>query len=80
MSAVIELEDKKAEVSSNGNDGGAIRPYLFTIEIYDEMIRKGILTENDNVELLNGRIIKKIPKGTKHTSVNTLITRYFTKI
>jgi Uma2 family endonuclease len=79
MSAVIELEDKKTEVSSNGNDVGAIKPYLFTVEIYDEMIRKGILTENDNVELLNGRIIKKMPKGTNHSLYNDEIARFFYK-
>src|SRR5205809_7183960 len=52
-----------------------IRP--FSVEIYDSMIKNGILTENDNVELLNGAIIEKMPKGTKHSSITNYITKYF---
>lgn len=52
-----------------------VRP--LSVEIYDSMIEKGILTENDNIELLNGRIIEKMPKGTKHSSVTNYITKYF---
>jgi len=51
-----------------------------SVEIYDSMIEKGILNENDNVELLNGRIIEKMPKGTKHTSVTRFITRFFYRV
>jgi Uma2 family endonuclease len=53
---------------------------LLSAEIYEAMIKNGILTENDNVELLNGAIIEKMPKGTKHTSANTLITRFFYRV
>ncbi|HMS39593.1 MAG TPA: hypothetical protein PKE69_05150 [Pyrinomonadaceae bacterium] len=52
-----------------------VRP--LSVEIYDSMIEKGILTENDNVELLNGMVIEKMPKGTKHSSVTNYITKYF---
>jgi Uma2 family endonuclease len=48
-----------------------IRP--FSVEIYDSMIKNGILTENDNVELLNGAIIEKMPKGEKDAYFNDLI-------
>src|SRR5262249_33243161 len=44
-----------------------------SVEIYDSMIKNGILTENDNVELLNGAIIEKMPKGEKHAYFNDLI-------
>jgi Uma2 family endonuclease len=73
MSAVIDLEDEKTEVSSNGSDVRTEKPYLFTVEVYDEMIKKGILTENDNVELLNGRIVRQMPKGPEHSLYNDII-------
>jgi Uma2 family endonuclease len=74
MSAVLELPDKKEELSaSSGGAAFSQKPYLFTVETYDSMIEKGILTENDNVELLNGAIINKMPKGTKHAYFNDLI-------
>ncbi|MEZ5429480.1 MAG: Uma2 family endonuclease [Pyrinomonadaceae bacterium] len=76
MSAVIELNEKQERISSNGKTH---RPYLFTVKTYDAMIEKGILTENDQLELLNGRIIEKMPKGTKHSAYNDAITRFFYK-
>ena len=48
-----------------------------SVEIYDSMIKNGILNENDNVELLNGAIIEKMPKGTKHSSATNYITKFF---
>ena len=48
-----------------------LRP--LSVKIYDAMIENGILTENDNVELLNGAIIEKMPKGNKHAYYNDLI-------
>lgn len=77
MSAVIELKETKARNVRNGSGNSSVKPYLFSVKTYDAMIENGILTENDNVELLNGRIIEKMPKGTKHTSINTQITRFF---
>lgn len=53
---------------------------LLSVEIYDSMIKGGMLTENDNVELLNGTIIEKMPKGTKHASITRFITKYFYRI
>lgn len=53
------------------------KPRLLSVEIYDSMIKNGLLTENDNVELLNGAIIEKTPKGTKHSSATNYITKFF---
>ena len=50
------------------------KPRRLSVEIYDAMIESGILTENDNVELLNGIIIEKLPKGTKHSLYNDIIS------
>lgn len=79
MSAVIELNEKKEKTNGNGNGVFSLKPYLFSVATYDAMIENGILTENDNVELLNGRIIEKMPKGTKHSSYNDVIARFFYK-
>ena len=41
--------------------------FIWTVEQYEDMIAKGILTEADKVELLYGRIITKMPVGERHT-------------
>jgi Uma2 family endonuclease len=55
-------------------------PHLLTVKEYDSMIELGILTENDNVELLNGVIIEKTFKGTKHCSANDRAAHIFYRI
>lgn len=65
MSTVLEVPRKVPKV------------HRLSVEIYDLMIKNGILNENDNVELLNGKIIEKMPKGTKHSSITNYITKYF---
>ena len=77
MSAVLELTEKSVK---NGKAFYVAKPYRFSVKTYDLMIERGILNENDNVELLNGQIIDKMPKGTKHTSVTRFITKYFYRI
>ncbi|MBS1797448.1 MAG: Uma2 family endonuclease [Acidobacteria bacterium] len=47
---------------------------------YERMIEAGIYTENDRLELLNGEIIEIMPKGPKHTSVNSRILRYLIRL
>src|SRR5688500_3555161 len=37
-----------------------------SIEQYHQMIREGILTEDDPVELLHGRLTRKMPKNPPH--------------
>lgn len=55
------------EVFQNGQ---VLNARLISVEEYDRMIEHGILTTEDKVELLNGVIIKKMPKGTKHALLN----------
>ena len=73
MSAVLELTEKAV---SHGNAGFAVKPYRFSVKTYDLMIERGVLDENDNVELLNGEIIDKMSKGKKHAYYNDLISNY----
>jgi Uma2 family endonuclease len=42
---------------------------LFTRHEYRTMVRAGILTEDDPVELIEGEIVRKMPSGPSHASV-----------
>lgn len=73
MSAVIETKEK---ILPNGNGFTFRKPYRFTVKVYDLLIEHGVFTENDDIELLNGDIIDKMPKGTKHAYFNDLISDF----
>lgn len=40
--------------------------YRFTVEQYDRMVRDGTISEDDPVELLDGIVVRKMPKGPRH--------------
>ena len=40
--------------------------WRFTLDQYRQMIRSGILTEDDPVELLEGLVVLKLPKNPPH--------------
>lgn len=42
---------------------------LINVEEYHLMIKAGILTEQDHVELVNGEILNRTPIGSKHVAV-----------
>jgi len=52
---------------------------LFTVDEYHEMVRAGILTEEDRVELLEGEIVRMSPIGCRHAAcvkrLNQLLTQ-----
>jgi len=79
MSAVLEIQKiaPKTEVLQNGQ---ILDARLISVKEYDRMIEHEILTSEDKVELLNGVIIKKMPKGTRHASVNDRATRLFYRL
>ncbi len=74
MSAVLERTIPKTEVYQNGQ---VFNARLISVTQYDEMIEHGILTTEDRVELLNGVIIEKMPKGIKHAAINDLAAEMF---
>ncbi len=74
MSAVLERIIPKTEVYQNGQ---VFNARLISVTQYDEMIEHGILTTEDTVELLNGVIIEKMPKGIKHAAINDLVAEMF---
>jgi Uma2 family endonuclease len=40
--------------------------YRFNVDQYERMAGAGILTSDDRVELINGYVVKKMPKGPEH--------------
>ena len=42
--------------------------HRFTVDDYEQMIERGILTENDRVELIRGEIIEKMSIGDPHAA------------
>lgn len=79
MSAVIEISSQLEPVVGNFN-GETLKLRQITVEEYDLMIESGVFDEDDRIELLNGVIVEKIPKGTKHSSANDRIARVFYRI
>lgn len=67
MSAILENTVSKPQ-TTNG-----VKPRLITVAEYDQMIEAGIYTENDRIELLNGKIIELMPTGPKHAYFNEKI-------
>ncbi len=76
MSAVIEFSSQTKPVIGNFN-GETLKLRQITVEEYDLMIESGVFDENDQIELLNGVIVEKMPKGTKHSAANDRAARVF---
>ena len=49
-----------------------LRPYRWTRRAYGRLIAEGILTEDDPVELLDGRLVVKEPQHTPHATAVSL--------
>ena len=58
-------------------NGQNLKLRQITVEEYDLMIQTGVFDENDQVELLNGAIVEKMPKGPKHSAATDRVTRVF---
>jgi Uma2 family endonuclease len=54
-------------------------PHRFSVDDYHRMIRSGILTENDGVELIRGEIVRKMPIGDKQIACVNRLTRTFSR-
>jgi Uma2 family endonuclease len=53
----------------------AVKHHRFTIDQYHRMIKAGILTKDDRVELIEGAIVEMAPIGTRHASTVDRINR-----
>jgi Uma2 family endonuclease len=54
--------------------------HSFTVAEYHQMIRYGILDEDDNVELLEGFVVKKMAHNPPHDAAVTRIQRRFGRV
>ena len=54
--------------------------YRFTVTQYHRMIESGVLTENDRVELLEGRVVPKVPCNPPHDGTVTRIQRRLARL
>lgn len=70
----MNLTEKTEKTQPNGSGAYVKKPYLISVKNYDSRIEHGILTENDSVEFLSGEIFEKMPKGTKHSYFNNVIS------
>jgi Uma2 family endonuclease len=66
-------QDKEFDVSVA--DQPKVPIYKLSVDKYEQMIRAGILTEDDQVELLHGVIRHKMPPGPHHIAVVNRLTR-----
>lgn len=53
-----------------------VERYPITTDLYHQMIEKGVLTENDKIELLEGEFIKMSAIGPRHLSSVARLVRY----
>jgi Uma2 family endonuclease len=53
---------------------------LLTVDDYQKMVEAGILTEDDRVELLEGKIIEMSPAGKRHVAMVIRLTTLFTRL
>ena len=68
---------KPAKVQSKQPPNGLWR---ITVRLYHEMIRAGILTKDDPVELIDGWLYRKMAKNTPHTVASRRLKRCLDKL
>lgn len=76
MSTVSEITHSNGTLTGNFN-GQILNLRQITVQQFDAMIENGVFNENDQIELLNGAIIEKMLKGTKHSAATDRIARVF---
>lgn len=57
--------------------GMTVTRHPFSLEAYERMIARGILTEDDRVELLAGEVVEMSPIGHRHSGAVNRIARVF---
>lgn len=77
MSIVSEITTRSPKTLTDNFNGQNIKLHPISVKEYDEMIEKGVFDENDQIELLGGVIVDKMPKGRKHSTCNDIIATYF---
>ncbi len=54
--------------------------HRFSVDDYEQMIARGILTENDRVELIRGEILDKMPPGDLHAACVKRLNRRLSRL
>jgi Uma2 family endonuclease len=87
MSVVADVPQPFAEVvapppppTPNSPQMPQVPLWRLSVDKYHDMVRYGILTEDDNVELLNGLLIAKMTKSTAHCAANWLAQDSLAKV
>ena len=68
-----------AFIPATTNLSGLANPFRLTLEQYQLMIESGVLTEENNVELILGHLIEKMPVTTQHAATVRKVRHYFSK-
>lgn len=76
MLNVTEISPSMPPLTINFN-GQNLKLRPISVKEYDAMIENGVFDENDHLELLNGAIVEKMPKGTNHANFNDIIATLF---
>ena len=80
MTAVIEISHSEQSALIGNFNGENVKLRRITVKEYDAMIEGGVFNEDDQIELLSGVIIEKIPKGTKHSAATDRASRVFNRL
>ena len=57
-----------------------IVPYRVSVDQYEAMIRKGIFTKHDRLELIEGILVEKMTKGTRHSTASEKCRRAIERV
>ena len=81
MSVVADVTQPLAEVVAPLAPAPPPLPlFRLSVDQYHEMVRHGILMEDDKVELLDGLLVAKMTKSTAHCVANSLAHNSLAKI
>ena len=64
-----ELATLEASACDSDLESEGVREFRISRELYDEIIRAGIFTTRDRIELLEGRLYEMSPMGKPHRAV-----------
>ena len=59
----------------NGKSLPALPIHRFTVDEYHQMIKTGVLREDDRVELLEGWVVEKMPQNPNHSGTISILLR-----
>ena len=59
---------------------GGLVPYRLSVDQYEAMIRAGVFTKRDRLELIEGLLVAKMTKGTMHSTASEKCRRTIERI